>query len=229
MERVGILGGAFNPVHVGHLRLGVEALEALNLDRVELVPAARPPHKPEPWMLPFALRHEFLRLAVADAPQFCVNPMEDLRPGPSYTWDTLEALAQAHPDREHYFIMGAGDFLNLHLWKRGLELGTLVNLAVAARDHLGAAEVEACLAGREQMGCTADGPGRWRMRGGRELVLIDILRLDISASCIRERFRRGADLRYLSPPPVVEALTRQREQVLDYWGKESPMGAGPHP
>lgn len=217
---MGILGGAFNPVHVGHLRLGIEARECLGLDRVEFVPAARPPHKPEPWMLPFAARRELLELAVSGMPGFFVNPLEAERPGPSYTWDTLQGLAREHPGRDYHFIMGAGDFLNLHLWKRGLELGTLANLAVATRDHLGAAEVEGCLADRPAMGCVPEGPGRWRMAGGKVLALMDILRLDISASRIRERFRRGADLRFLLPVAVEETLSRRRREILDFWDTE---------
>ena len=137
MVRLGILGGTFNPVHVAHVRLALEMAEALNLDRVELIPAARPPHKPGEGMLPFELRAALLSLAVEGLDRLSVNLMEAERPGPSYTWDTLQELAVRNPEADMYFIMGASDLLNVHLWRRGAELGSLANLAVATRDHLG--------------------------------------------------------------------------------------------
>src|SRR5512142_198557 len=137
MKRLGILGGTFNPVHVGHMRLALEMAEALSLDRVEFIPAARPPHKPDEGMLPFDLRAQLLSLSIDGASGLAVNLMEAERPGPSYTWDTLVELSRQRPDTDLYFIMGASDLLNLHLWRRGPELGQLANLAVSNRDRLG--------------------------------------------------------------------------------------------
>jgi nicotinate-nucleotide adenylyltransferase len=227
MHRVGILGGTFNPVHVGHLRLALEAKEAVGLDLVELVPAPRPPHKREAWMLPFKLRLELLRLGLAGLDGLAVNDVEARREGPSYTCDTLEALGREHPDQELFFIMGASDLLNLHLWKRGMELGCLANLVVATRDRLGQAEVAAYLREHGEMGYEPDSQDAWRRSGGRSLVLVPIPRLDISASFIRERFRRGADLRFLLPPAVEEALKARRPRILEFWAKESFL-AGEH-
>jgi len=220
MRRVGILGGTFNPVHIGHLRLAIEMWQALDLDQVELVPAAWPPHKPERGMLDFAVRLELLRLAVAGLPMLAVNALEAERPGPSYTIDTLEQLNRLRPETEFFFLMGAGDLLNLHLWKRGFELERLAHLAVATRDHLGEAEVSAYIAAHPAMGFTPDGPRRWAAPSGRCLTLVDIPRLDISASFIRERFRHGANLRFLLPASVEEALAGNREVVLSAWFKE---------
>lgn len=220
MRRVGILGGTFNPVHIGHLRLALEMWQALELDQVELVPAAWPPHKPERGMLDFGARLELLHLAVDGLPMLAVNGLEADRPGPSYTIDTLVELARQRPDTEFFFLMGAGDLLNLHLWKRGFELERLAHLAVATRDHLGEAEVSAYIAAHPEMGFTPDGSRRWGTPSGRRLALIDIPRLDISASFIRERFRHGANLRFLLPASVEEALARNRGSVLSAWFKE---------
>lgn len=217
MRRLGILGGTFNPVHVGHVRLALEMAEALSLDRVELVPAARPPHKPSEGMLPFELRARLLASAVEGLDSVGVNLMEAERPGPSYTWDTLSELVRREPRADIHFIMGASDLLNLHLWHRGPELGRLANLAVSSRDHLGRDAVEAYLAERGEMACEQAEPGRWRMPSGKFIELVDIPRLDISASFIRERFRRGANLRFLIPPGVEEQLNRLRAQVLKAW------------
>jgi len=217
MPRLGILGGSFNPVHVGHVRLALEMQEALNLDRVELVPAARPPHKQDDPMLPFGLRAELAELAVEGLSGIGVNRMEADRPGPSYTWDTLQELTASRPGVELYFILGITDILNLHLWKNGAQLGTLADLAVSTRDRLGAEQLAAYLADHPEMGYSPDGPGRWRQECGRRIELVEVPRLDISASFIRDRFRRGANLRFLVPLRVEEELNRRRDQLLALW------------
>jgi len=220
VKRLGILGGTFNPVHIGHMRLALEMAEALSLDRVDLVLAARPPHKPESGMLPFDLRSRLLSLAVRDIPEFSVNLMEADRPGPSYTIDTLEEMARLFPDVELYFIMGACDLLNLHKWRRGFDLALVSNLAVSNRGRLNRLEVEKYIAGRPEMGWRPDGAGRWRTPAGKRVELIDVPRLDISASFIRERFRLGASLRFLVPDGVEEGLDGMRDQALSVWSCE---------
>lgn len=217
MMRLGILGGSFNPVHVAHVRLALEMAEALDLDRVELIPAARPPHKSGEGMLPFELRAELLSLAVEGLDRLSVNLMEAARPGPSYTWDTLNDLTARNPEADIHFIMGASDLLNLHLWRHGVKLPSLAHLAVATRDHLGREEIGSYLAGRPEIRCEPDGRDRWRMDSGKRIELVDIPRLDISASFVRERFRRGANLRFLIPRGVEEQLNRLRDQVLKIW------------
>ena len=220
MSRLGILGGTFNPVHIGHMRLALEMAEALSLDRVELVLAARPPHKPDCGMLPFDLRKRLLSRAVEGIPALRVNLMEASRPGPSYTIDTLEEMARLHPGVERYFIMGACDLLNLHKWRRGFDLAATANLAVSSRGRLSRAEVEKYIAGRPELGFSPDGPGCWRCATGSRVRLIDVPRLDISASFIRERFRLGASLRFLVPDGVEEELGRIRDQALSAWSGE---------
>lgn len=217
MPRLGILGGTFNPIHVGHVRLALEMQEALNLDRVELIPAARPPHKQDDPMAPFELRAQLAELAVEGLSCVGVNRMEADRPGPSYTWDTLQELTASRPGVELYFILGATDVLNLHLWKHGARLGTLANLAVSTRDRLGAQQLAAYLADHPEMGYSSDGPGRWRQECGRLIELVDVPRLDISASFIRDRFRRGANLRFLVPLRVEEELDRRKDQLIALW------------
>ncbi len=217
MFRLGVLGGTFNPVHVGHIRLAIEMAEALALERVELIPAARPPHKAGAGMLPFRLRASLLEMAIEGLDVLGVNLMEEERPGPSYTWDTLTELGLRHPQADIHFIMGASDLLNLHLWKNGLELPGLANLAVATRDKLGRMEIEDYLDAHPEMKLAPDGRGGWVSHTGKRIELVDIPRLDISASFIRERFRRGANLRFLVPSNVEKQLNLLRGEVLASW------------
>jgi len=190
---------------------------ALSLDRMDLMLAARPPHKPELGMLPFELRSRLLSLAIEGLPGFSVNRMEADRPGPSYTIDTLEEMARRHPETELYFIMGACDLLNLHKWRRGFDLALAANLAVSNRGKLSRAEVTSYIAGRPELAWRPDGEGCWRTRADLRVRLIDVPRLDISASFIRERFRLGESLRFLVPQGVEEELSRRREEVLSVW------------
>lgn len=217
MRRVGILGGTFNPVHCGHIRLALEMAEAVGLDAVEFVPAARPPHKADCGLLDFEFRSRLVSLAIGGIAGFSLNTMEADRPGPSYTWDTLTDLVSRRPGDEFFFIMGASDLLSLHLWKRGLELPSLVNLAVSNREHLGRDQVTEYFASRPGAEVAPDGEGGWRSASGRTVSLVDIPRLDISASFIRDRFRRSRNLRCLLPAPVEEQLLGHRERVLAAW------------
>ncbi len=139
-HRFGILGGSFNPPHVGHLRLAVEVLERLGLPRLEFMPCYRPPHKEDGALLPFALRARCLALALGiqggapRLPGLELNTMEQERPGPSYTIDTLAACRERDPGRQPCFILGAGDLLTLETWKQGLELPFQATLVVVPRE-----------------------------------------------------------------------------------------------
>src|SRR5262245_54450484 len=109
--RLGIFGGTFDPVHFGHLILAEQAREQGRLDQVLFVPAARPPHKEERALTPFAQRVEMLNLAIAGHAAFRIEELERDRPGPSYTVDTLEELRRRQPDAELWLIVGS-DMLN---------------------------------------------------------------------------------------------------------------------
>ena len=132
---IGILGGSFNPVHIGHLRLALEVLEApvAALEYVELLPCAEPPHKPREGILPFELRSALLEVAGRRIPRLRVNRLEGMRSGPSYTWDTLTAYAAQYPGQRPVFILGGEDFATLPQWFRGLELPQLADFVVVPR------------------------------------------------------------------------------------------------
>lgn len=213
---VGLLGGSFNPLHVGHLRLAVETGEALGLDRVELLPAARPPHKDGEGMLPFALRAALCEAAAHGLPALFVNPCEVDRPGPSYTVDTLSALAEARPGDAFTFILGATDLLALPGWRRGLDIPLLAHLAVAGRGAHGLERVAAFVADTWP-GARPLGPDAWELPGGRRLAWIGARRMDVSSSDVRRRWVAGSPVRGLVPECVEALLAERADEVRRAW------------
>lgn len=231
--RVGLLGGTFNPVHAGHVRLAVEALERVPLDRVELVPVGLPPHKPASGMLPFALRAKLCRAAVDGVPGLAVNPLENERPGPSYTIDTLRALTVARPQDEFFFILGLGEFLVLHEWRQGLRLAEHAHLVAASRagagsdadeDRLASLERAQRYAARFWPGVRPVTPTQWTLPTGRRLIFLDVPRLDVSASDIRARFLAGRRLRGLAPGGVEQLLLEHGPEVRAAWSAAQAAG-----
>lgn len=221
---IGILGGSFNPVHIGHLRLMVEVREALGseLELLELLPCALPPHKPARAMLPFALRCELLEAAVQDIPGVRVSRLEGLRAGPSYTWETLRAYRRRPLAAPPYFILGGGEFSALPQWHRGLELPGLAHLLVAARLDSGYSRFREDVArfwpGAQPVAVPwAQGAGVELPEGGR-VFFLPLPRLDISASLLRRRFVEGRDLRWLVPERVRVLMEARREELLRCWG-----------
>src|SRR5690606_10326343 len=128
----GILGGTFDPVHVGHLRIALAVGEELALDEVRLVPCARPAHKDRAQVSDIH-RLAMLKLAVADVPALQVDERECQRPGISYLYDTLVSLHRECPDNRYYFILGSDAFNTLTSWYRWQELLDLCHWVLVAR------------------------------------------------------------------------------------------------
>jgi len=229
MARVGILGGSFNPVHDGHLRLAEVALARLGLDRVELVPANQPPHKPGQGLLPFADRAELCRVAADNAPGLTVNPLEGDRPGPSYTIDTLRLLVRSRPDDAFTFILGLGQFLQLPQWREGPSLADHADLAVAARPgDLEAAHVRS---GHDRSdgldavvrrywpsaGVLGHRAGMAWQVGGHVVRYLEGDFLVLSASQVRERWLAREPVSDLVPSAVAAWLDNHAEAVRAAW------------
>ena len=127
MTRIGVLGGTFNPIHLGHLRATEEVAELLSLERVLLVPSAQPPHKVSAAPLaPGALRLAWVEAACAGNPRLCVCDIEVARGGPSYTVDTLRALAERNAPARPVFIIGSDAFAELDMLGVALRVGRLL-------------------------------------------------------------------------------------------------------
>ena len=218
---IGIFGGTFNPIHIGHVRAAIEVAEALDLDGVEFVPAAHPPHKCDESLLAFPLRAALCQAAVSGLPGFSVNVMEAQRPGPSYTWDTLTALRRQRPTDDFCFIMGMADLLHLASWKNGLQLGCLCHLAVHAREGLGLREFSDFVEANARMleaAPTAD-PALWTLPEGRRIRFVPVARLDISASDIRDRWLRRRRIEGLVCESVLHELKNHAEALNAGWGR----------
>ncbi|MBL8502518.1 MAG: nicotinate-nucleotide adenylyltransferase [Rhodocyclaceae bacterium] len=205
-----VLGGTFDPVHVGHLRLAEEAREALDLAEVRWVPAGVPPHRQSPRVAA-ADRLEMVRLAIAGNPHFVLDDAEVRAGGPAYTVTTLARLRAAVGAHPLVLLLGADAFLGLESWHRWLELFELAHIAVATRPGfaLEAADLPPALAAvcRERL---AESPQALRAAPAGRLAPFTMTPLGVSASLLRARLAAGLSVRYLLPDPVAEYIDRHR-------------------
>jgi nicotinate-nucleotide adenylyltransferase len=185
--RIGILGGTFNPPHLGHLVCAQEAYTQLGLERVILIPARRPPHKPVEDEPGAEHRFELCRLAVEGDPRFDVSEIELSREGLSFTVDTLFLLHSSAPDTDLYLILGGDIAAGLADWHQPERVLSLATVAVAKRRGTPRAAVEQSLR---------------RLRGGERTKFFQMPRIGVSSTFIRERVRAGQPIRYLVPDRV---------------------------
>jgi nicotinate-nucleotide adenylyltransferase len=208
--RVGILGGTFNPIHVGHLVFAEAFRERLGLDRVLFVPAGTPPHKSPHGLAPALHRYAMVALAVAGHPAFVASAVEVERAGPSYSADTVEMLAGEWPGARLVFLMGSDAFLDLPTWRTPERIGAFATLAVGHRtgsafDPDGAAAREV-LARLGQGGWRRIPPGAPEALAPGDCVLVGTRSLPISARDIRCQLAAGESVRYLVPLLVTEYI-----------------------
>jgi nicotinate-nucleotide adenylyltransferase len=202
---VGILGGTFNPPHLGHLAIARHAREELGLQRVVMMPAHIPPHKGSEEDPGPEHRLRMCRLCVAGAEGLSVCALEIERGGPSYTVDTLQSIHSSHPDAELTFILGADTASTLPAWREPARLLELAGLAVAARTG---SDREGVLDTVEELLASArpDMSDR-RFRGIRFLHMPTI---EVSSSMVRERAARGAPIEGLVGEAVAGYIHEHR-------------------
>jgi nicotinate-nucleotide adenylyltransferase len=185
--RIGVFGGTFDPVHLGHLIVARDAADELGLELVWMVLSARPPHRLATDITPPDLRFAMLQAATQADALLEPSDMELRRPGPSYTVDTLTELRLRHPNDELVLLLGVDQWRQLPTWKNPRALGPLATVAVMAREG----EVP-----------QDNGLGlSWRR--------CPVTRVDISATMIRDRVARGCSIRHLVPEPVREIIKRE--------------------
>jgi nicotinate-nucleotide adenylyltransferase len=188
---LGIFGGTFDPIHLAHLAVAEAARDDLGLERVRFIPAGEPPHKPGRAIADGEHRLALVELAIAGNPAFEASRMELDRPGPSYTVDTLEALAGT--TGELTLILSAEAFMELPTWREPDRVLSLARLAVAPRD--GYPEATAAFLTRHFPGLED------------QVVFLDGPRMRLSASEIRARAAAGRSLRYLVPDAVAAHIS----------------------
>ncbi|MBN2491767.1 MAG: nicotinate-nucleotide adenylyltransferase [Planctomycetes bacterium] len=198
-ERVGILGGTFDPVHIGHLIVAREMVEALSLTEVLFLPAREPPHKAPSGLTPAEHRLAMLRLAIASEPLFALDERELRRGGKSYTFDTLRSLREERgPRTELFFLIGADTLPELKTWRRAPELFGLAHFATAVRPG--------CLLSRLEELRDALPP---EAIADLEAHCIPTTPIGVSSTTIRANILQGRSIRHMVPREV-ETYIRAR-------------------
>lgn len=191
--RLGVLGGTFDPPHLGHLLIAQDACARIPLDRVLFVPAALPPHKIGVVATPPRLRLEMVQAAIADDARFVADDLELEREGPSYTVDTLRELTKRQPGAELFLLLGADQFRELGTWREPEAIAQLATLVLVPRgaDDSGAAQSAA------------------RDLPGARIEVLSSVRIDVSSTGIRRRRAAGEPIRYLVPEAVLRVIERE--------------------
>jgi nicotinate-nucleotide adenylyltransferase len=188
--KVGLMGGTFDPIHLGHLRAAESAREALGLDRVAFVPAGVPPHKEAPLSAAID-RYAMVCLATAGHAHFVPSDFEIRRDGKSFTVDTVAALLAEAPSDSITVIVGSDTFPEMPTWREPERLFSLAEVAVVERPG------------------EREGPTRALPAGARGVHRVKGPALDVSATDVRERVRRGESVRYLVPEAVAEYIAKR--------------------
>lgn len=208
MKRLGLLGGTFDPIHLGHLDVARAAADTLSLDEVRLVTSHVPPHRPQPGASPFH-RFAMTNLAASTDDRFTAWDGELVRGGASYTADTLRALHQeGWPAGALFFLTGADAFAEIATWKDYPALLNLAHFVVCSRPGRAAHMVRDLLPElRDRMHDASTSPAA-DTSGGTRILLLDAPTSDVSSTAIREAAARGASLDGLVPPAVAAHITK---------------------
>ena len=220
--RLGIMGGTFDPIHLGHLRAAEEIYWAFGLDRIIFVPAARPPHKEEAVVASALHRYEMVSLATVFTPYFTVSPIELQRPGTSYSVETVREFQKlSGPQTTLYFVVGVDAFLEMSGWREARELLTLARVIVTARPGWRLDEVERLLT-PDQRRLLGDPAFRYlkvadidperveRDLLPRQVLLVEVVSLDIASREIRQLVEEGRSIRHLVPDTVAAYMAKNR-------------------
>ncbi|MBF0588224.1 MAG: nicotinate (nicotinamide) nucleotide adenylyltransferase [Magnetococcales bacterium] len=204
-RRIGVLGGAFNPPHYGHLRPALEALEQLDLQQVLFLPSGGHPFKGVDLLAPARHRLEMTRLAIVGEPRFMLCDLEAKRTETSYTVETLAELRRVYADAEIFFLLGVDLFQELHLWRRWQSLIELAHLCVMMRPGF-----ESLIQGTE----AATFLEPYRVRGGESPAadgsgyhVLEVTPMEAQSRALRRRLAQGGSIRYLTPDTVIDYLT----------------------
>lgn len=195
MKKTGIMGGTFNPIHMGHLIIAEKAREQFKLDEVLFMPSGVPYMKSCNEVLPGKIRMEMTALAIRENSFFTISGMEVERKGRTYTYETLEALREQNPDTEYYFILGADSLWTIENWKNPERIFSACHILAAVRDDKSAEEME------KQAACL-------KKMFGASIFLLQSGHIEISSSMIRKLCQEGKSIRYLVPETVYDYIMK---------------------
>ncbi|MBN2062906.1 MAG: nicotinate-nucleotide adenylyltransferase [Deltaproteobacteria bacterium] len=207
--RLGILGGTFDPVHFGHLRLAEETREHLDLEQVFLVPGALPPHKRQEPITPFEYRLKMVEIAVKETPHLNVLDLEGQRLGYSYTIETLREIHSKFRQLSHlFFIIGIDAFLEIKTWKDYKQLFQYAHFAVINRPGYSTQKLDFLIyslgAGFEKTG-----DNTFKNQTGNLLMHMKTSLMDISSTRIRNLVEEGKSIRFLVPDPIIAYINEK--------------------
>jgi nicotinate-nucleotide adenylyltransferase len=188
-KMLGVLGGTFDPIHVGHLVLTEQVREKFQLERVIFIPCASPPHKTEQELSSTRDRFEMTKLALEGSSYFFVSDIELKREGLSYTVETLRELKELYKDSEIYFLTGSDVLNEITTWKDPEEIYKLAKIVIGVRPGFDKFDPENHFA--------------------KKSIIINITGIDISSTQIREKVRKGESIKYLVPSKVEEYIRKR--------------------
>lgn len=224
-----LYGGSFNPLHIGHMRLMLGALDWLAgmVSHGEFIPTGDPPHKPGRCLLPFDLRARIIRASISEDPALSCNEIEGTLPGPSYTKRTLTILGGRHDKANLFFLLGSQDFGLLREWKDGLDLPLLCNLVIAPRGDYNKNDFRRqardfwpdCEAAGDfpDEPCMNETGFSLRFACGTRAFWLPLPWLDISATRIRAMWLCGRNINYLMPDAGVRILDESSDVARRCW------------
>ena len=201
-KKVGIMGGTFDPIHVGHLILGEAAWRQFGLDQVWYMPAGNPPHKQNrAGRASDGQRVEMVRLAIQSNPHFVLSLQEMNADGYSYTYRTLERLREQYPDTDLYFIMGADSLEDFDSWREPARIVQNCQVVVATRNQMDQTAFDELLEKR-------------RAQFRHDFRKLDTPNLDVSSRHLREMIRNRESIRYYVPDNVLQYIIQEKLYLL---------------
>lgn len=197
-KRIGIMGGTFDPIHIGHLILGETAYHQFQLDKILFMPAGNPPHKQaRENRATDRQRVDMVRLAIASNPHFSLSLEEMHREGYTYTYRTLERLKKQNPDTEYYFILGADSLYTFDEWREPGRILGACTILVGTRNHTSDEKLDRAIQHLEK-----------KYQGS--IQKLESLNIDISSKMIRSWIEEGRSLAYYVPDQVIDYIEKNK-------------------
>lgn len=203
MKKIGIMGGTFNPIHMGHLIIAEKAREQSGLNKILFVPSGLPYMKDCRQVLPGKIRTRMTELAIQNNPFFAVSTIEVDREGRTYTYETLETLHGQNPDTEYYFILGADSLWNIETWKYPERIFAACHILAAVRDEKSLEDME-----KQSL--------YLKKTYHADIELLRTGHMEISSSAIRNLCKEEKSIRYLVPEAVYDYIIQNKLYKEDF-------------